>query len=74
MFYIGIVEAVGDKVDQFKAGDSVFTVRSTTGTCAEYTIADSDFTFALNADTLTYQQGACLGVPYFTAHRSLISR
>ncbi|XP_067941642.1 quinone oxidoreductase-like [Watersipora subatra] len=70
----GTIAAVGKDVTEFKEGDSVFTVRTVTGTCAEYCVADPHLTFPLNTDRLSYQQGACLGVPYFTAYRALIKR
>ena len=74
LLILGIVEAVGANVTEFKVGDAVFTVRTVSGSCAEYTVADSSVTFPLNTDTVTFQQGACLGVPYFTAYRALVTR
>ena len=59
---------------EFKVGDAVFTVRTVTGSCAEYTVADSSTTFPLNTDRVSFQQGVCLGVPYFTAYRALVHR
>lgn len=66
-----MVEAVGESVTQFSIGDPVFTARTVTGSCAAYVVAGEELTFPLNTDTMTYQQGACLGVPYFTAYRAL---
>lgn len=62
--------AVGDAVTKYKQGDSVFTVRSVSGTCAEYSVADEDRVFPMDTDNLSYKQGAGLGVPYFTAYRA----
>ena len=41
------------------------------GTYAEYTVTDKDDIFPLD-DRLTFDQGAALGIPYFTAHRALV--
>lgn len=70
----GVIESVGDNVSDLKVGDPVFTVRTETGACAEFAVADSQHTFPLNTDRLTHEQGACLGVPYFTAYRALFLR
>lgn len=70
----GIVDAVGDGVEEFKVGDPVFTVRTVSGACAEYALAEPHHTFPLNTDRLTFEQGACLGVPYATAYRALVIR
>jgi len=70
----GVVEAVGEDVTQYKQGDTVFTVRSVTGTCAEYNVAEESQTFPLNTDKLSFKQGAGLGVPFFTAYRALVTR
>ncbi|KAF6019344.1 CRYZ [Bugula neritina] len=70
----GIVESVGSDVTQFKAGDPVFTVRTVTGSYAEYTVAESQHTYALNTQKLSFEHGASLGTPYFTTYRALVLR
>ena len=51
----------------------VFTVlRTTSGAYAEYATAPSVFTAKLPTG-LSFQDGAALGVPYFTAYRALVS-
>lgn len=71
IFFLGVVELVGDGVTEFSPGDSVFTVRTVSGACAEYTVANVSDIFPLNTDRLTYEHGACLGTPYFTAYRAV---
>ena len=69
----GIVEEVGTSVKNFKKGDRVFTSRSLTGTYAEYTLAEATFVHPL-PETLSFKQGASLGIPYLTAYRALVQR
>lgn len=68
------MESVGSDVTQFKAGDPVFTVRTVTGSYAEYTVAESQHTYALNIQKLSFEHGASLGTPYFTTYRALVLR
>ncbi|XP_069121373.1 quinone oxidoreductase-like [Argopecten irradians] len=67
----GVVEEVGSKVTKFKKGDRVFTLSTDTGGYGEYTLANSSLTGKLD-DNLTFDQGAAIGVPYFTAYRSIV--
>ncbi|PVD22252.1 hypothetical protein C0Q70_18060 [Pomacea canaliculata] len=67
----GIVEAVGEKVTKFKKGDRAYSVRSVSGAYSEYAVSDALFTGHLG-DKLTFSQGAAVGVPYYTAYRSLV--
>ncbi|XP_064416400.1 quinone oxidoreductase [Latimeria chalumnae] len=69
----GVVEAVGAQVIQFQKGDRVFTTGTITGGYAEYTIASIDTVYRL-PDTLNFQQGAAIGIPYFTAYRALFHK
>ena len=66
----GIVEAVGKSVQSFQPGDRVYVAGSLTGTYSEYCLANPAQVFPLPR-TLDFAQGACLGVPYFTAARAL---
>lgn len=69
----GIVEEVGDAVEDIIPGDRVYAAGSRTGTYAEYCICTPDQIFPL-PDRLSFAQGASLGVPYFTAARALFDR
>lgn len=69
----GVVEEVGPEVTKFKKGERVFTVRTETGSYAEYAVASTDFTFHL-PDALNFSQGAAAGSPYFTAYKALVLR
>ncbi|XP_076837814.1 quinone oxidoreductase isoform X2 [Brachyhypopomus gauderio] len=64
----GVVEAIGDGV-----GDRVFTTATETGGYAEYTVATEDSVHRL-PDSLDYNQGAAIGIPYFTAYRALFHK
>lgn len=66
----GEVTKVGENVKDFKVGDRVFTTNSDTGTYAEYTLSNPMYTFKLS-DKLTYEEGSAIGIPFFTAYRSL---
>ncbi|KAK0067146.1 quinone oxidoreductase-like isoform X2 [Biomphalaria pfeifferi] len=69
----GVVEAVGERVTQFKKGDRVFTMTSVSGTYAEFATANIKFVAHLD-DKLSFAQGASFGVPYYTAYKSLFLR
>ncbi|KAJ8012307.1 hypothetical protein DPEC_G00067300 [Dallia pectoralis] len=69
----GVVEAVGDGVKVFQAGDRVFTTATETGGYAEYAVVSEDCVHNL-PHTLNYKQGAAIGIPYFTAYRALIHK
>ncbi|KAH9495769.1 hypothetical protein Btru_013274 [Bulinus truncatus] len=69
----GIVEDVGEGVTEFKKGDRVYTVGTVTGAYAEYTVADVNKTSHLDK-SLTFAQGASVGVPYYTAWKALYMR
>ncbi|KAL4218608.1 hypothetical protein ACF0H5_021198 [Mactra antiquata] len=66
----GIVKEVGDQVTKFKPGDRVFVLKAVTGGCAEFTLGEESFVGYL-PETLSFQQGAGIGIPYFTAYRAL---
>ncbi|XP_006086152.1 quinone oxidoreductase [Myotis lucifugus] len=69
----GVIEAVGENVSAFKKGDRVFTAGTISGGYAEFAVAADDTVYAL-PEKLDFQQGAALGVPYFTAYRALLHR
>ncbi|KAL6731599.1 hypothetical protein Aduo_002445 [Ancylostoma duodenale] len=64
----GIVEEVGEDVSHVKAGDRVYFLANHTGSAAEYCLTDKVFPLPFD---VTFQEGACLGIPYMTAHRAL---
>ena len=51
-------------------GDRVFTFRTASGGYAEYCTAEAETTKLLKGD-LTLDQGAGIGVPYYTAYRAV---
>lgn len=69
----GIVKLVGPTVTRFKPGDRVYAVRTITGVYAEYTVADQNLLGHL-AENLTFEQGAGIGVPCFTAYRAVVTK
>ncbi|XP_070261496.1 quinone oxidoreductase isoform X2 [Myotis yumanensis] len=69
----GVIEAVGENVSAFKKGDRVFTAGTISGGYAEFAVAADDTVYTL-PEKLDFQQGAALGVPYFTAYRALLHR
>ncbi len=69
----GIVSAVGPDVKNFKIGDRVYAEDAATGTFAEFSLVHQDRAHLLPA-SLSFAQGAALGVPYGTAHFALVNR
>ncbi|XP_041370750.1 zeta-crystallin-like isoform X2 [Gigantopelta aegis] len=69
----GIVENVGSSVKRFKKGDRVLTVRSRSGAYAEYTAVDEKFVCQLH-ERLSFDQGAAMGIPFYTAYKCLMFR
>lgn len=55
----------------FQVGDRVFTMKSVSGTYAEYSTAHAEHVFPLPAH-VSFEEGSALGVPYFTAYRALV--
>src|SRR3972149_10734259 len=69
----GIVEAVGEGVEDIRPGDRVYTSGSLTGTYAELCLCKAAQLHRL-PEKLSFSQGACIGVPYATAYRALIHK
>jgi NADPH2:quinone reductase len=69
----GVVEEVGAGVTKFKKGDRVFSGKATSGAYAEYTVALASTVQPLHSK-LTFEQGAAIPVPYYTAYRALCIR
>lgn len=70
----GIVDRVGDGVSEVKVGDRVWCFGAQSyrpfGTAAEYVIVPSANVAQL-PDGVSFEQGACLGIPGITAHRAV---
>jgi NADPH2:quinone reductase len=69
----GVVEAVGDGVARWRAGDRVYVYGSLTGAYAQKALCKETQVYRL-AQNVTFSQGAALGVPYATAHRAIFGR
>lgn len=69
----GTVEQIGAGVSKFKIGDRVVLYRAPTGAYAELVACDATHAFPLPA-ALSFEEGAGLGVPYFTAQIALFDR
>ena len=69
----GVVEAVGDGVTKWKAGERVYTANSISGTYAEYTLVDENDLGRL-PDNTSFEQGAAIWTPYATSYRALFQK
>jgi NADPH2:quinone reductase len=69
----GVVEAVGEGVKRVQAGDRVYVAGSLSGTYAELTLCSEHQVHHL-PDSISFSQGAGVGVPYGTAYRALFLR
>lgn len=72
--FAGVVEAVGDDVDEFAVGDRVFGTGlgiDRQGTCAEYTVATTTHLAGL-PDEIEFAVGAGIGLVGVTAWEGLI--
>jgi len=70
----GVIDKLGDGVAAARLGERVWVAiaqwRGSGGTCAEYVVVPSTYAFAL-PDTMSFAEGACLGVPALTAVKAL---
>lgn len=58
----------------FQPGDRVFSSQTNQmGTLAEYACVDESNVFPLGS-SLTFDEGAAIGIPYFTAYRALFQK
>ncbi len=69
----GVIEQVGSDVNEFKAGDRVYTSGSISGTYAEFVLCKTEQVHRLPAN-VSFAQGAAMGTPYATAYRGLFQR
>jgi len=72
----GIIEAVGDGVDAARVGERVWIYQAQFarrfGTAAEYVAIDNARAPAL-PENVSFEIGACLGIPAMTAHRTVFA-
>ena len=69
----GVVQISGNGVKRFSAGDRVYLSGSVTGTYAEHVLCEENQAHML-PDSVSYEQGAAIGVPYGVAYRALFHR
>jgi len=69
----GMVETLGDGVQEAKIGDHVYTTGTLTGSYAEFALCEPPRVHPL-PEGVSFAQGAALGVPYSTAWRALFQR
>lgn len=69
----GVIEKIGAGVSGFAPGDRVMLYRPPSGTYSELVACEGKHVFPLPA-ALSFEQGAGLGVPYFTAQIGLFDR
>lgn len=72
----GIIEQVGEGVSPNRIGERVWIYEAQLGrpygTAAEYVVVPSSQAISLPANT-SFAEGACLGVPAMTAHRTVFA-
>jgi NADPH2:quinone reductase len=72
----GIIESVGDGVETTRIGERVWLYQAQFerrfGTAAEY-VAIQDCRAVKLPDTVSFEIGACLGIPVMTAHRAVFA-
>ena len=69
----GIVEALGESVQGLSAGQRVYCARSASGAYAEKALFEAHQVYPL-PENISFAQGACIGIPYVTAHHALFSK
>lgn len=69
----GTIAALGENVSSFKMGDRVYIHGAVSGTYAEFALCDVAQVHPL-PDTISFEEGAGVGVPYFTAQYALTLR
>lgn len=69
----GVIESIGEGVKRVKPGDRVYVAGTLSGTYAEKSLC-SEIQVHLLAETISFEQGAAVNVPYATAYRALFQR
>lgn len=67
------MESIGSEVHNVKVGDRVYIFGAITGSYADYTICNDSNVFKL-PNHISFEEGACLGTPAFTAYRALFQK
>ncbi|MFS2150711.1 NADPH:quinone reductase [Rhizobium sp. Rhizsp42] len=72
----GIIDAVGEGVSETRVGERVWIYEAQagrpSGTAAQYTVVPAERAVPL-PDNVSFEIGACLGIPALTAHRCLFA-
>lgn len=69
----GVIAAIGERVNHRTVGQRVYVAWSISGTYAEQVLCNEFQTHPL-PDTVSFGQGAAIGVPYGAAYRALVQR
>jgi NADPH:quinone reductase len=69
----GVVDSIGKDVKNVAVGDRVYVFGAISGSYAEYALCSEENTFHL-PDNVSFEKGACLGTPAFTAYRALFEK
>ncbi|MBJ7554807.1 NADPH:quinone reductase [Marinomonas spartinae] len=69
----GTIVQLGQNVTGFELGQRVYFTRNLTGSSAQFAACLPSHTFPL-ANALSFEEGACIGIPFTTAHRALFGR
>ena len=69
----GVIESVGEGVENVRPGDRVYTSDTLTGAYAEFALCAPNQVHRLPAN-LSFPQGAAVNIPYATAYRALHQR
>jgi NADPH:quinone reductase-like Zn-dependent oxidoreductase len=73
----GVIEEIGANVKNIAVGDRVylssFAAKRNTGTYAEKLVIDAESVFPL-PEKMTFNEGAALGIPAFTAYQALFQK
>lgn len=71
----GVVEEVGEGVSSVKRGERVFfsnrDMKNTHGSYAQYCLVNDTDVWRL-PERMSFEKGAALGIPYFTAYRAIV--
>jgi NADPH:quinone reductase len=69
----GTIERLGSGIEGLRVGEHVYVTGSRSGTYAEFCLCTTEQVQRL-PDSLSFAQGAAIGIPYATAHRALFRR
>lgn len=69
----GVVESIGKDVRNVGVGDRVYVFGAISGSYAQYALCSDENTFIL-PNNISFEKGACLGTPAFTAYRALFEK